>query len=622
MAYTLIQSASGSIQVGTSLNVILPSAPTPGNSLLLIIATATSNNLFITNPANLTMTGVTFGFSQFGSKSGGPSLNMFTGFPILFGAGNQLTIGLFPAHQNKATVAFLFEYAGLPKDGSDALDRSAVAQGVSNIADSGDLSFPSEGDSDFIIGAVANMNGATQQTVITNPDFTRIGQLSSDPAGGDSDVNLAIYAAVATGIIPAGVRFYEATLEASHSWLSRTNTYFPDTSVVYELAASIDAFIIDTAGLKYNDLSVAVAEENLMPVSMSVIIDPIRTRTAEMISAVEVPQRVLGLLNMRIVALEDNATVGGPIPSIELPIVSVHTGGDRFYVAGDFTASFPLNFQFIVSGSTGNDGVYNTHGLFSSSYSGGQTVIFVVEDITDPTIDGNVQFYDGGQALGASFFASVPMDISIVKLTELEPKIDVLIAGGLGIEVRAGLDVAVLDVPPDITSFTTPEDNRYIACQPRWCGVPKQYSSVASMNVSIVAIELAQALLDLWITDTPADGVPTVDLEPQPAIPVAAVRIVGVSTSLDRFTVFDDLRRGIDPWRDVTLHPGAEFRIKGSVVHNGLYNVSSIDYPGGNFTYIYVTQDVTSSTTDGYVEIQQGKTFAAMDILIDGERSV
>jgi hypothetical protein len=268
---------------------------------------------------------------------------------------------------------------------------------------------------------------------------------------------------------------------------------------------------------------------------------------------------------------------------------------------------------FIITGSTGNDGTYTVN---NSVLSFGDTRIYVNEDITDATVDGILQFN-----IGASFFASVPMDVSIIKLTELEPKLDVLIAGGLGIERQVSLDVAILDLPPDITSFTTPEDNRYLVCQPRWCGVPKQYSSVASLNVSIVAVELVQALLDLWITDTPATGVPTVDLEPVLALPVGAFEITDVDTGTDYFAVGTDLRRGIDPWREVTVEVGAQIRVKDSTANDGLYDVDNITFSGGE-TFLYVVQAVPSAVVDGYVEIQQGKTFAAMDILIDGERSV
>jgi hypothetical protein len=587
-----------------SLNVILPAALTPGNVLILVIASAHDGATVIAS--SLTMTGVTFGSSQF--ISSGATINTHIGFPIAAGAANQLTINLAVAHQNKSIVAFLIEYDGLSKDGSPIFDQSGVSAGSSNIADSGDFSSPTSAVPEVIISGIANLNGATQQTVITDPNFTRIGQLSSDLAGGISDVNLAIYENITGTIFPASQSF-EATLEASHPWVSRIQSYFPDASVVNERTVSINAFIIDTIGLKYHDLSVAVAEENLMPVSMNVVIDPIRTRTAGLVVGIEAAQRRILALNTGVVVIENNATVGGPLALQSHGIIGVSVGSDFFIIDGNFKSYFPVGAIFIVVGSTGNDGTYTVN---NSVLSFGDTRIVVNEDITDATVDGILQFN-----IGASFFASVPMDVSIIKLTELDQKLDVLIAGGLGIERQVGLDVAVLDVPPAITSFTTPEDNRYIVCQPRWCGVPKQYSSVASMSVSIVAVELAQALLDMWITDTPAAGVPTVDLEPVLALPVGAFAITDVSTGDDYFVVAGDLRRGIDKWRDVTIAIGAEIRVKGSTANDGLYTVTNVTFEAGE-TYLYVAAlGIPSAAIDGYVEVQQGKTFAAMDILID-----
>lgn len=617
MAIALVQQAFNSMQTGTSLVVTLPSAPTPGNVIVVVEASAAGQAPGEIIASAVTMTGVTFGGGRARSYDTalGPTVNMLVGYPITVGAGNQVVISLLPFYSNKPLVAFVGEYSGLKKDAATAfnvMNRWTWKKGDSNIAAAGPFGSPTSYYPELIVAGIANLNGATEQTVTTG-DLTRVDQVSTDPAGSNSDVNLSIYDQVTTAIIPGLTGGMQATLEASHRWVSWIIAYLPDTSVPYEQGVSIDAFIIDSVGLKYNDLSVTIGEENLMPVSLNVVIDPVRTQTAGLVVGIEADQRKIAALNLDVVALADNTVAGGPLALQSHAITFVQTITDFFIIAGNFKAYFPPGMVFIVTGSTGNDGTYT---VGTSLLSLGSTVIYVNESITDGTSDGIIQFN-----IGASFFASVPMDVSIVQQTDIEMKLGVLIAGGLGIELKAGLDVAVLAAPVSITSFTTPEDNRYITCRPRWCGVPKQYSSVASMNVSIVAVELAQVLLDLWITDTTATGVPTVDLEPVLALPVGAFAITDVDTGSDYFVVTGDLRRGIDQWRKVTVAVGAQIRVKDSTANDGLYDVDNITFSGGE-TYLYVVQAVPSSTTDGYVEIQQGKTFAAMDILIDGERSV
>jgi len=51
--------------------------------------------------------------------------------------------------------------------------------------------------------------------------------------------------------------------------------------------------------------------------------------------------------------------------------------------------------------------------------------------------------------------------------------------------LKAGMDVAVLVVPPVVYNVTTPEASQYVNCQPLWCGVPKTYRVSVSMSVNI-----------------------------------------------------------------------------------------------------------------------------------------
>lgn len=71
-------------------------------------------------------------------------------------------------------------------------------------------------------------------------------------------------------------------------------------------------------------------------------------------------------------------------------IVAVTTGGAgsaSFGVAGDRSAIYTAGQLLVVSGSTGNDGIYTVK-AGGSSYSGGVTTIPVDEAVSDGTVDG------------------------------------------------------------------------------------------------------------------------------------------------------------------------------------------------------------------------------------------
>lgn len=74
-------------------------------------------------------------------------------------------------------------------------------------------------------------------------------------------------------------------------------------------------------------------------------------------------------------------------------ITAVDAGTNTFGIAGDFTAEFPAGLKIIVSGSTGNDGVYT---VVSSSYTSPTTSIIVSPSFSDATVDGKL----GGNVCG------------------------------------------------------------------------------------------------------------------------------------------------------------------------------------------------------------------------------
>lgn len=77
--------------------------------------------------------------------------------------------------------------------------------------------------------------------------------------------------------------------------------------------------------------------------------------------------------------VDDGATV--------YAITAVSIANKTFTIGGDQTALIGAGSKITVSGSTGNDGDYN---VVSSTLTGGDTVITVVETIADATADGDI----------------------------------------------------------------------------------------------------------------------------------------------------------------------------------------------------------------------------------------
>ena len=79
-----------------------------------------------------------------------------------------------------------------------------------------------------------------------------------------------------------------------------------------------------------------------------------------------------------------------------LTIGGVDVVNDWFLRNGDWRTYFTAGTKFTIAGSTGNNGEWTVE---SSSYSAPNTTIYVVEDITDATVDGHFLYW-GEQGVG------------------------------------------------------------------------------------------------------------------------------------------------------------------------------------------------------------------------------
>lgn len=98
--------------------------------------------------------------------------------------------------------------------------------------------------------------------------------------------------------------------------------------------------------------------------------------------------------------LPDNTTTT-TISAAGYTIDAVNTTNETFGISGDgdLTSIFDDNENFLVSGSTGNDGTWT---VSSTSHAAGTTTITVTGDITDATADGNAVVEEGAVTLTAS----------------------------------------------------------------------------------------------------------------------------------------------------------------------------------------------------------------------------
>lgn len=75
-------------------------------------------------------------------------------------------------------------------------------------------------------------------------------------------------------------------------------------------------------------------------------------------------------------------------------IVAINQGGKTFSISGNLTDSYINGRKLTVQGSTANNGDYN---IISSTFSGGNTIITVLQTIPNNVIDGSLKifrFYD------------------------------------------------------------------------------------------------------------------------------------------------------------------------------------------------------------------------------------
>lgn len=102
---------------------------------------------------------------------------------------------------------------------------------------------------------------------------------------------------------------------------------------------------------------------------------------------------------------------------ISHPIVAVTAGGaeaGNFGIAGDYSALFTVGLFLVVSGSTGNDGIYTVDAA-GAAYAGGVTTIEVDEAVASGVADGTLTLVKAIAGKTHTFTAATDLAIAIIE---------------------------------------------------------------------------------------------------------------------------------------------------------------------------------------------------------------
>jgi len=139
-----------------------------------------------------------------------------------------------------------------------------------------------------------------------------------------------------------------------------------------------------------------VAQETIATIGGRILVGPTTILTADLASAA-----ISMWVKHNELAKDDTAYCesSGKVEFVRispLTIGGVDVVNDWFLRNGDWRTYFTAGTKFTVAGSTGNNGEWTVE---SSSYSAPNTTIYVVEDITDATVDGHFLYW-GEQGVG------------------------------------------------------------------------------------------------------------------------------------------------------------------------------------------------------------------------------
>lgn len=663
--------------VGQWFEITLPSPPTPGNMLLLYGASAIASGINEDPILSIDYHGLTWfeEVRQYSSSEGPTQFFEISGV-LPFGVGLTVRLEIRWMYRTFPLAVILTEYSGIKKDSAGYIDEGKRKRDRSNNAMIGNLDNPTVVANDLLIAGVANANGATRQVLVTN-GFTEVTQVSTDPSGDNSHVNIGFYMREVNEILPAGW-FAESTLSASHTWTTQMFALLPDESIEDDRSVDIGMYIIDFQDSRTVGADVAVAESSqIAPLDLNIAIQETQWRFVGLSFGIVERRQSHRIVESDNSGAEDWFKVDGDItsvlgagagftiiesgynddtyivqsssylpgelktqvvvttslgPSFSPPaihtIIDVSGGGSGYFaVPSSVINFFPPGKELTVVGSTGNDGTYTVDSSFFALFPTPRTLIYVTTFVPSAVVDGSVHIsYDGlveyslaSSTLLQGLQVSITEVQTFIATTEMSLSIFEPIFASMnvlidfGMPLTAHLNVSITHVPELTDAITTPEDDRYVDCRPLWCGVPKQKNVGALLQALIMGGAELMAGISLWVSDGPE----TLDLEPDPADGVAdfSYGIIGVDAGADIFTVGGQIKRLPTNIAPLgTLTVGSTFTVSGSTGNDNIYTVVAIS--SFDPTAILVSEDITDATVDGSIDIDIGKTYAGLQLYI------
>ncbi len=139
-------------------------------------------------------------------------------------------------------------------------------------------------------------------------------------------------------------------------------------------------------------------------------------------------------------------------------IAGVDTALEQFELAGDLRSQYGKGTLITVSGSTGNDGAFTL--AVDPVFDGTNTILTMVEDVTDATVNGNIDYTNDIKTLSTVMLDILDGELilSMINVEKVFDVADVPSAGGASVRYGAGgaqKNKITITSAPSATPITT-----------------------------------------------------------------------------------------------------------------------------------------------------------------------
>lgn len=305
MTITRVQHTVEAYSPGGSGQIVLtlPSPPTPGNRLFLVLG---RSGLF--SPpgiaSSIGQAGATWTLDRFQPWAPDLMLNLWSSTPLAEGADQSITVNLSLGAY--AHTAVLIEYSDVLKFGViyDALSGQGGSSNIAGTWYTPTTSQPQE----LWLGALVNQYGSTTQIPPATNGFQEVVQVPSSAVGGSNHHRLGVYEKIVSAVGIAGT---EVTLSESRYWVGFVATIYEDLSTTHQLSPGMETLI----GEQYDIgafLDIATAEKHEMPLDMSMVVKVIGEKKKSWLDVFFIPDpsetEKISILDVAIVGVSESTS--------------------------------------------------------------------------------------------------------------------------------------------------------------------------------------------------------------------------------------------------------------------------------------------------------------------------